>query len=78
MCVNKLLTGFPNYQITISSKVSVQGGVLLGSHFATLCQEVDFYEATFLFIIDFQKEKANIFNHSFIEKSLELIWVIKG
>ena len=39
-------------------KFSVQGDVALGSHFATLCQEVDFYEA-FFFIINFQKEKAN-------------------
>ena len=37
-------------------KVSVQGVVALGGHFATLCLEVDFYEA-FFFIINFQKEK---------------------
>ena len=41
------------------SKVSVQGVVALGGHFATLCQEVDFYEAIFFFIINFQNEKAN-------------------
>ena len=29
----------------MSYKVSVQGVVALGGHFATLCQEVDFYEA---------------------------------
>ena len=42
-------------------KVSVQGVVALGGHFATLCQELDFYEAIFFFIINFQKEKANTF-----------------
>ena len=42
-------------------KVSVQGVAVLGCHFATLCQEVDFYEAIFFFIINFQKEKANTF-----------------
>ena len=30
----------------IKIKVSVQGGIVLGGHFATLCQEVD-YEANF-------------------------------
>ena len=44
------------------NKVSVQGVVALGGHFATLCQEVDFYEANvFFFIINFHKEKANTF-----------------
>ena len=43
------------------SKVSVQGVVTLGGHFATLCQEVDFYEVFFFFIINFQEEKANTF-----------------
>ena len=38
------------------SKVSVQGVVTLGGHFATLCQEVDFQEA-----INFQKERTNTF-----------------
>ena len=42
-------------------KVSVIGVVALGGHFATLCREVDFYEAIFFFIIFFQKEKANTF-----------------
>ena len=53
-------------------KVSVQGVVALGGHFATLCQELDFYEA-FFFIIDFQKEKENTyfdtFTYSYSEKS---------
>ena len=40
-------------------KVSIQGVVALGGHFATLCKELDFYEAIFFFIINFQKEKAN-------------------
>ena len=39
-------------------KVSVQGVVALVIHFVTLCQELDFYEADFFFIINFQKEKA--------------------
>ena len=43
------------------SKVSVLGVVALGGHFATLCQELDFYEAIYFFIINFQKEKANTF-----------------
>ena len=43
------------------TKISVQGVVALGGHFATLCQELDFYEATFFFIINFQKEKENTF-----------------
>ena len=38
------------------SKVSVQGVVALGGHFATLCKELDFF-----FNINFQKEKANTF-----------------
>ena len=32
----------------------------LGGHFATLYQELDFYDAIFI-IINFQKEKANTF-----------------
>ena len=40
---------------------SVQGIVALGGHFATLCRELDFYEAIFFFIIHFQKEKGNTF-----------------
>ena len=40
--------------LTTLRKVSVQGVVALGSHFATLCQELDFYEAIFFFIINFQ------------------------
>ena len=40
------------FKIQKINKVSVQGVVALGGHFATLCHEVDFY---------FQKEKANTF-----------------
>ena len=47
--------------LSLGGKVSVQGVVALGGHFATLCQELDFYEAIFFFIINFQKEKANTF-----------------
>jgi hypothetical protein len=32
--------------------------VALGGHFATLCQQLDFYK-TFFFITNFQKEKVN-------------------
>ena len=37
-----------------------KGVVRLGGHFATLCHEVDFNEA-FIFINNFQKEKATTF-----------------
>ena len=39
-------------------RVSVQGVVSLGSHFATLCREIDFYEVKKNIII-FQKENGN-------------------
>ena len=58
--------------IRCSCKVSVQGVVALGGHFATLCQEVDFYEAIFFSIIDFSKRKGKCFytfNHFYSEKS---------
>ena len=42
--------------------------VALGCHFATLCQELDFW-SNFFFIINFWKEKANTFNHSSSKKS---------
>ena len=56
-----IFTWWIQYVITldvVSSKVSVLGVVALGGHFATLFQELDFYEA-FFFIINFQKEMAN-------------------
>jgi hypothetical protein len=38
-------------------KVSVQGIVaLFGGHFATLCRELDFYEAIFFSILVFKKK----------------------
>jgi hypothetical protein len=44
--------------LCIPAKVSDQGVVALGGHFAKLCQEVDFYEAIFFSLhINFQKEK---------------------
>ena len=46
------------YTVNVYHNVSVEGVVALGGHFATLCQELDFYE-DFFFIINFQKEKAN-------------------
>ena len=45
-------------------KVSFQGVVALGGHFATLCREVDFYEANKFFIINFKK-KVQILLHFF-------------
>ena len=41
----------------MASKISVQGVVAIGGHFAALCQEVDVYEA--FFYISFQREKTN-------------------
>ena len=40
----------PKTKNSYTPKVSVQGVVALGGHFATLCLEVDFYEAFFFFI----------------------------
>ena len=48
---------------SIDDKVSVQGVVALGSHFATFCQEVDFYEAS-CFQYQFSKRQDKHF-HSF-------------
>ena len=42
-------------------KVSVQGVVALGGHFATFCQEVDFYD--FFFPYEFIKKKRQILSH---------------
>ena len=43
------------------NKVSVQGVVALGGHFATLCQEVDFYEANVFFsLLIFTKKRQII------------------
>ena len=54
--------------------MSKPGVVALGGYFATLCQELDFYEANFVFIINFQKEKANTltFLIILIVKSLQI------
>ena len=57
--LNSICTTWMVY-CTLIGKVSVQGVVALGGHFATLSQELDFYEANF-FTINFQKEKANTF-----------------
>ena len=56
----------------IRFRVSVQGVVSLGSHFATLCREFDFYEVKKNIII-FQKENGNTFTLLiiFIVKSLQ-------
>ena len=45
-------------KLTFAVKVSVQGVVALGSHFATFSQELDFYEAKKKIIMNFQKVKA--------------------
>jgi hypothetical protein len=42
-------------------RVSVQGAVSLGNHFATLCRKFDFYEVKNKYIIIFQKENGNTF-----------------
>jgi hypothetical protein len=56
-------------------KVSIQGVMTIGGHFATLCPEFDFYEANFFFMINFQKEKANTFTLLIIlmVKSLQIV-----
>ena len=56
-------------KICLNLRVRVQGVESLGGHFATLCQEFDFYEVK----KDFQKEKGNTFTLliSFIVKSLQ-------
>ena len=46
---------FDNYYLCMMPKVSVQGVVALGGHFATLCWEVDFHEA-----LSFFKKKRQI------------------
>ena len=54
-------------------RVSVQGAVSLGNHFATLCRKFDFYEVKNKYIIIFQKENGNTFTLLiiFIVKSLQ-------
>jgi hypothetical protein len=42
--------------LNYAPKVSVQGVVALGGHFATLCQELDLYEATFFSLLIFKKK----------------------
>ena len=53
------------------AKVSVQGVVAFGGHFATLCRDLDFYEAKhFFFHYQFSKRKGKYFytfNHSYSE-----------
>ena len=51
-------------------KVCVQGVAALGGHFATLCQELDFYDAFFSLLIFKKKDKYfDTFNHSYSKKS---------
>ena len=58
--------------ISAWNRVSAQGVKSLGSHFACLCRELDFYEVKKIIII-FQKEKGNTFTLLiiFIVKSLQ-------
>ena len=61
--------------LCVKIKVSVQGVVVLGGRFTTLCWEVDFYEAIFFSLLIFKKEKANNFTLSIIlilVKSLQI------
>ena len=55
------------FKKSFGSRVSVQGVVSLGGHFATICRESDFYEVK----KDFQKEKGNTF-------TLLIIFVVKS
>ena len=45
------------------NKVSVQGVVAVGGHFATLCQELDFYEAKPFFSLLIFEKKRQILLH---------------
>ena len=51
----KIETSLKNYYSSLIFRVSVQGVESLGGHFATLCQEFDFYEVKK--IIVFKKSK---------------------
>jgi hypothetical protein len=44
-------------QIVVVSNVGVQGVVALGGRFATLCQEVDFFEANIFSVLIFEKKR---------------------
>ena len=44
-------------KIRIKIKVSVQGVLELGGHFARLCRELDFYEAIFFSLLIFKKKR---------------------
>ena len=57
--IGKLSIGYSENRAnrTITLRVSVQGVVSLGCHFATLCREFDFYVVRKIVII-FQKEKV--------------------
>jgi hypothetical protein len=56
----------------LAIKVSVQGVVALDGNLEILCQELDFYEAFFISVINFQKEKKNTFTIILIVKSLQI------
>jgi hypothetical protein len=42
------------------TKCSVQGVVALGDHFATLCWELDFYEAIFFTLLIFKTKRQRL------------------
>ena len=52
------------------TKVSVQEAVALDGHFATLCQEVDFYEAIFFQYVQIERGSSFILLIILIVKSL--------
>jgi len=57
----------------MAAKVSAQGVVAFGGHFATLSQGVDFYAAKKMYYDLFSKREGKYFytfNHSFSERSL--------
>ena len=72
-CAQNPISPFDCFNVRPYHKVSVQGNVALGGNFATLCRELDFFEAFFL-IINFQKRKGNTFALSIIliAKSLQI------
>ena len=63
--------GYKNSEKSFGSRVSVQGVVSLGGHFATLCRELDFYEVKKMYYY-YSKRKGKYFytfNHFYSKKS---------
>ena len=63
-----------NLILSLGDKVSVQGVLALGGYFATYARSSIFMREFFFFIINFQKEKANILTSLIIPivKSLQI------